>query len=83
QNSYRVTQRQISAYAEANFDGSVGSLDFTGNAGVRYVKTKLGIYSFPTGNQFIGDQSFNGVAIATGTSKSNNDSDDFLPDANL
>ena len=83
QNSYRVTQRQISAYAEANFDGSLGSLEFTGNAGVRYVKTKLGIFSFPTNGQFIGDLSFNGVAIATGTTKSNNDSDDFLPDANL
>ncbi|SFO42886.1 TonB-dependent receptor [Sphingomonas sp. OK281] len=83
QNSYRVRQRQISAYAEANFDGSVGSLEFTGNAGVRYVKTSLNIFSFPTGTGFIGDYAWNGVAIAEGINKAKNDSNDFLPDANL
>ena len=83
QNSYRVSQRQISAYGEANFDGSIGSLEFTGNAGVRYVSTKLNIFSFPTGNRFIGDVSWNGVAIAEGTNKAKNNSNDFLPDANL
>jgi TonB-dependent receptor len=81
--SYRVRQRQISAYAEANFDGNVFGIDFTGNGGVRYVRTMLDIYSFPTGGDFIGGVSWNGVLVATGEDKAKNNSTDWLPDANL
>jgi TonB-dependent receptor len=82
--SFRVTQKETSAYVQANF-GSDSGLIFNGNVGLRVVHTDRTIYSFLTDpSQYIGTAgNWNGVELVKSTLKNSKKYTDWLPDANV
>ncbi|WP_342249972.1 TonB-dependent receptor [Sphingomonas sp. OTU376] len=63
-----VTQETLGAYVKANFEGALGAIDYTGNAGVRYIETA---------------RSTLGYLSATQTNVIKSDFGYWLPSANL
>lgn len=82
--SFRVRERSVTGYVQANLEGDL-VLPFTGNVGVRLIKTQRTVFSNTTDpNQFIGTGgSYNGVAVNLGTTATTKDFTRLLPSANL
>ena len=69
--SWKLSETTYNLYAQANLRGTIGSLDYTGNLGVRYVKTE----STSAGVQQVGD--------ALEPIKVDHDYNEILPSLNL
>ena len=81
--SYRVNSRDVAAYLQADVGGQL-IVPFTGNVGLRYARNSLDIFTNPAnGIAFVGLNANNGVQLALPTVKYKNDSDFWLPNANL
>lgn len=66
-----LTEDTLAGYVQADLKGDVFGLDFSGNAGVRYVRTKLRSSGLITANEVVSP-----ITI-------NNDYENWLPAANL
>lgn len=84
-STWTVDETIQSAYGQFDFSGQVGSMPWQANAGVRYVKTRLGILSSLTSpSKYLGNGgSWNGVYIQQGTKLTNNDYNAWLPSLNV
>lgn len=85
-DSYKVTEKNASAYFMANLEGDTGSngIPWRANLGVRIVQTKLLIDQYTVdGDIFIGSHDWNGVNPATGVNRIINEYTDVLPSANI
>lgn len=82
--SFRVREKRIELYAQANFGGDLG-LSFSGNVGLRAVRTTRDVFSNTTDpNQFIGTGgSYNGVSINQGVTDTRKEFWRYLPSGNL
>ncbi|HEX8445571.1 MAG TPA: TonB-dependent receptor [Sphingomonas sp.] len=85
--SFRVTEKNSTLYGQANFGDDTGMLgvDFSGNIGLRYIRTQRSVFANRTDPaQFIGTGgNYNGVFLNLGTVETKKTFNRFLPSANL
>lgn len=78
-NSWNVLLKERTAYGQLNFSGDMGGMAFSGNFGVKFIRTNLGVTQYISGSN--GPYGLNAPAI--GTSRTNREYDDVLPAFNL
>ena len=49
ETSWAVWQKELSSYVQADFNGDLGGMKYSGNVGVRFIHTNLNITQFLTG----------------------------------
>ncbi len=49
ETSWGVWQKELSSYLQADFNGDLGSMRYSGNVGVRLIHTNLDITQYKTG----------------------------------
>lgn len=85
--SFRVRERNLTSYAQVNFEGQTGLNDigFSGNVGARLIRTKRTILANVTDNsRFIGTGgNYNGVLLNLGVAETERTYTRVLPAANL
>lgn len=85
--SFRVSEKNLSGYAQANISGTTGEdgIPFSGNLGVRVIRTTRTIYSNITDNgKYIGTGgNYNGVLLNLGVLATKKEYTRVLPAANI
>lgn len=83
--TWTVDERVRSAYGQFDFEGQLGSMPWSGNAGMRYVDTTLNVYSSLTSpSHYVGNGgSWDGVLIRQGTQLTSNRYKTWLPSLNF
>ena len=85
--SFRVKERNLTAFAQLNFEGrtGLGNIGFSGNVGARAIRTRRTILANITDNsQFVGTGgNYNGVLLNLGTATTERTYTRVLPAANL
>lgn len=85
--SFRVKEKNASAYAQLNFasEQGIAGIGISGNVGLRFITTTRTVFANTTDpNRFIGTGgNYNGVFINLGTTANKKQIDRYLPAANL
>lgn len=84
-SSYVVTEKRKAVYAQLNLNGDLGDMSWSGNAGLRAVRTTLSIGNYITnGDDYIGNGgSWNGVLINQGRRTQVDEHTSYLPALNF
>lgn len=78
-DSWNVLLKERTAYGQLNFNGDMGGITFSGNFGMRFIRTNLGVTQFQSGNSL--PYGLNAPAI--GTLHTSRQYNDVLPAFNL
>jgi TonB-dependent receptor len=78
-NSWNVLLKERTAYGQLNFNGDMGGITFSGNFGLKFIRTNLGVTQFISGNSL----PYGLNAPATGTLHTSRQYNDVLPAFNL
>lgn len=78
-NSWNVLLKERTAYGQLNFNGDMGGMTFSGNFGLRFIRTNLGVTQFISGNSL----PYGLNAPALGTLHTSRQYNDLLPAFNL
>ncbi|WP_276754134.1 TonB-dependent receptor [Pseudoalteromonas marina] len=90
--TYDLEETTSTIYAQANFSGEISDFTYSGNVGLRYVKTEYDINQTESGSgtsatyngvEYIIEGALGTPAPAAGTINTKRDYDDFLPALNL